>query len=66
MHSFYRTVVVASQYVPSAVKLMMERVLYQWVRVESGLDDPDNLGFEFTFLEGQVGLIHKLNYLDVT
>ena len=32
-------------------------------RVESGLDDPDNLGH---FLEGQVGLIRKLNYLDVT
>ena len=25
------------------------------IRVESGLDDPDNLGH---FLEGQVGLIH--------
>ena len=33
------------------------------IRVESGPDDPDNLGH---FLEGQVGLIHKLNYLDVT
>ena len=34
------------------------------IRVESGLDDPDNL---VTFLQvGQVGLICKLNYLDVT
>ena len=31
MHSFYRTVVGASQYVLSAVKLMMETVSYQWV-----------------------------------
>ena len=38
-------------------------VLY---RVESGSDDPDNLGHLGHFLEGQVGLIHKLNYLDVT
>ena len=35
-------------------------------RVESGLDDPDNLGHLGCFLVGQVGLIHKLNYLDVT
>ena len=35
-------------------------------RVESGLDDPDNLGHLGHFLVGQVGLIHKLNYLDVT
>ena len=32
-------------------------------RVESGSDDPDSLGH---FLEGQVGLIRKLNYMDVT
>ena len=32
-------------------------------RIESGLDDPEYLGH---FLVGQVGLIHKLNYLDVT
>ena len=35
-------------------------------RVESGSDDPDNLGNLGHFLVGQVGLIHKLNYLDVT
>ena len=35
-------------------------------RVESGLDDPDNLGHLGHFLEGQVGPIHKLNYLDAT
>ena len=34
--------------------------------IEYGLDDPDNLGHLGHFLEGQVGLIHKLNYLDVT
>ena len=34
----------------------------------SGLDDPDNLGHLGHFFGdmGQVGLIHKLNYLDVT
>ena len=32
-------------------------------RVESGSDGPDYLGH---FLVDQVGLIHKLNYLDVT
>ena len=31
-------------------------------KVESGLDDPDYLGH---FLVGQVGVIHKINYLDV-
>ena len=36
------------------------------IRVESGSDDPDNLSHLGHFLEGQVGLIHKLNYLDVT
>ena len=35
-------------------------------RVESGLDDPDNLGHLDHFLVGQVGLIRKLNYPDVT
>ena len=35
-------------------------------RVESGLNDPDYLGHLGYFLEGQVGIIHKLNYLDVT
>ena len=35
-------------------------------RVESGLDDPDNLGHLGHFLVGQVGLICKLNYMDVT
>ena len=33
------------------------------IRVESGSDDLDYLGH---FLVGQVGLIHKLIYLDVT
>ena len=43
--------------------------VYPVSRVESGSDDPDNLGHLGHFLEGQVhgpGLIHKLNYLDVT
>ena len=31
-------------------------------KVEGGSDDPDYLGH---FLVGQVGVIHKLNYLDV-
>ena len=35
-------------------------------RVESGSDDPNNLGHLGHFLVDQVGLIHKLNYLDVT
>ena len=35
-------------------------------RVESGSDDLDSLGHLNHFLVGQVGLIHKLNYLDVT
>ena len=35
-------------------------------RVGSGSDDLDNLGHLGHFLEGQVGLIHKLSYLDVT
>ena len=36
------------------------------IRVESGSDDPDNLGHLDHFLVGQVGLICILNYLDVT
>ena len=35
-------------------------------RVESGSDDPDYLVNLGTFLVGQVGLIRKLNYLNVT
>ena len=35
-------------------------------RVESGSDDLGYLGHLGHFLVGQVGLIHKLNYLDVT
>ena len=35
-------------------------------RVESGSDDPEYLGHLGHFLVGQVGLIRKLNYLDVT
>ena len=35
-------------------------------RIESGSDDPDNLGHLGHFLVGQVDLIHKLNYMDVT
>ena len=34
--------------------------------VESGSDDPHNLGHLGHFLVGQMGLIHKLNYLNVT
>ena len=34
-------------------------------RVKSRSDDPDNLGHLGHFLEGQVGLICKLDYLDV-
>ena len=34
-------------------------------RAESGLGDLDDLGHFDQFLMGQVGLIHKLNYLDV-
>ena len=37
-----------------------------YTRVESGLDDPDNLGHLGHFLVGQVGHIRKPNYLDVT
>ena len=33
MHSLYRIVVGASQYVQSAVKLMMKTVSYQWVHL---------------------------------
>ena len=35
-------------------------------RIESGSDDPDYLGHLSHFLVGQVGLIRKLNDLDVT
>ena len=35
-------------------------------RVESGSDDPDNLAHLGHFLGGQVGLICKINYLNVT
>ena len=35
------------------------------LRVESGSDDPDNVGHLVTFLMGQVGIIYILNYLDV-
>ena len=35
MHSLYRIVVEASQYVLSAVKLMMETVSYRWVHLRS-------------------------------
>ena len=41
-------------------------VVFIYSRVESGLDDPDNLGHLGHFLVGQVGLICKLDYLDVT
>ena len=34
--------------------------------VESESDDPDNLGHFSKFYDGSVGLIRKLNYLDVT
>ena len=35
-------------------------------KVESSWMTPDNLGQLGHFLVGQVGLIHKLNYLNVT
>ena len=41
-------------------------ILYTCIRVESGSDDPDNLGHLNRFFGGSVGLIRKLNYLDVT
>ena len=37
--------------------------IFKSARVESGLDDLDNLGDLGHFLVGRVGLIHKLNYL---
>ena len=43
-----------------------KRLVSVQIRVESGSDDPDNLGHLGYFLVGQVGLIHTLNYLDVT
>ena len=39
---------------------------YVAIRVESGSDDPDYLGHLGHFLVGQVDLIRKLIYLDVT
>ena len=44
----------------------LKLLIMLWSRVESGSDDPDYLGHLDHFLVGQVGLIHKLNYLDVT
>ena len=46
--------------------MVTPRYLQLSTRVESGSDDPDNLGHLGHFLVGQVGLICKLNYLDVT
>ena len=34
-------------------------------KVESGLDDPNDVGHLSDFLMSQVGLIHKLNYPDM-
>ena len=48
------------------INVTLSVVNYIAGRVESGSDDPDNLGHLGHFLEGQVGLIRKLNYLDVT
>ena len=45
-------------------RVMMPSIIANMV--ESGLDDLDNLGHLGLFLVGQVGLIHKQNYLDVT
>ena len=36
------------------------------IRVESGSDDPDNLGHLGQFFVDQEGFIRKLNYMDVT
>ena len=46
--------------------LLLYNVTILPFRVESGLDDPDNVGHLGNFFMGQVGLIRKLNYLDVT
>ena len=46
--------------------LSMTTTIVSLIQVESKLDDPDYLGHLGHFLVGQVGLIHKLNYLDVT
>ena len=35
MHSLYRIIIGASEYVQSAVKLMMKTVSYQWVYLAS-------------------------------
>ena len=52
---------------PSFVNIIITCMLvYTHIRVESGLDYPDSLDQLSSFLVGQVGLIHKVNYLDVT
>ena len=42
----------------------MESAVY--TRIESGSDDPDYLAHLGHFLVGQMGLICKINYLDLT
>ena len=47
-------------------EILLQYKVHICTRIESGSDDPDNIGHLFHFLVGQVGLIHKVNYLDVT
>ena len=47
-------------------KRLYFEAFYQLSVVISGSDDPDNLGHLGHFLAGQVGIIHKSNYPDVT
>ena len=56
---------IASCYVVAMYNLANDYGHYT-IRVESGSGDPDHLGHLGHLLEGQVGLILKLNYLDVT
>ena len=55
---------------PAGEEFIVLAIVGSLARVESGSDDPDNLGhlgsLGVTFLVGQVDLIYKLNYLDVT
>ena len=48
------------------VHMYAKHIKYDYNRVESGSDDPDNLSHLGHFLEGQVGVICKKHYLDVT
>ena len=48
---------------PVVLQQKLIALIYIQSRVESGSDDPENLGH---FLVGQMVLIRKLNHLDVT